>query len=204
MPARRHYVKLTVIGEAANQLRQLPAKEPECVLLREAIERLHPEITAALSNGYSLNDVVELLSSIDDVFTNVSIRTVRKYLDNDGVVGKTSRSPSSDRQSRRFGTRPQRHASRTLSSTPSEHQENAGSSGPPSASAISSASSNCRPLEADAASKANKVTGVPASPLGASTPLRPPSSSEQAHSQTAASPSHRHKPYENSVFRETM
>lgn len=212
MPARRHHVKLTVIGEAANQLRHLPPKEPESVPLREAIERLCPEIKAALSSGYSLNDVVELLNSIDDVFTNLSVRTVRKYLDNDRAVGETSQSPSSGRQSRRSGTRPQSHASRTRSSTSSEQQESTGSSGLPSASAISSTLANCTPLEADTASETEKVTGAPVSPLGASTRLPPPSLSEQSRFQVAVSPSCQHEPkgnhngasIENAAFWEAM
>jgi len=66
------------LEEAAKRLTDLDPKEPEAVPIREAVQRLQPQIKAALDKGYSYDDVLTLLSEIDPAFRSVAASTLRK------------------------------------------------------------------------------------------------------------------------------
>ena len=55
-------VSIEAIKKAERMLSALPAKEPEKKLISEALLELKPQIEAALTRGYSREDVVDLLT----------------------------------------------------------------------------------------------------------------------------------------------
>jgi hypothetical protein len=56
-------VPKTIVEQATVTLRDLPDKPKEELSLKEAMERMHDYITAALTKGYSLEEVADLLSN---------------------------------------------------------------------------------------------------------------------------------------------
>ncbi|MFD1625097.1 hypothetical protein [Azospirillum griseum] len=73
-------VKISVLEEAAKRLTELDPKVPEAIPIREAVQRLQPQIKASLDKGYSYDDILTLLSKIDAAFGSVAASTLRKYL----------------------------------------------------------------------------------------------------------------------------
>jgi hypothetical protein len=70
-------VPKTIIEQAAVTLRDLPEKPKEELSLKEAMEQMHDYITAALTKGYSLEELAELLS---DRGVDISVSSLKYYV----------------------------------------------------------------------------------------------------------------------------
>lgn len=60
--AIKKVVEISAIAAAKKFLEKAPAKEPSTLPLMKALERLKPEIEAALKRGYSREEVIKLMA----------------------------------------------------------------------------------------------------------------------------------------------
>lgn len=186
MPARIHYVTIAVVDKAAERLSQLPPKEPENIPISGAIQRLRPKIDAALNNGYSLDDAVEILRDLDEVFTRVSVKTIRRYFDADDVNVSGSRPKTARRRTRNAGARPQPHETGSGPAQSAELPSMSGGTGVDNASAPSpSAAGEVLPSEQNAGAMVD-MSAAQASPTVPSLPTTSPASPVPADLQTTA------------------
>jgi len=84
---RKQYVSEEQTNKALVALTEM-AKKPKCLTLQQAIEKMRPKILLALQQGYTQQDVAELLKTID---IQISLVTLRQYLraGDDAVTAKT-------------------------------------------------------------------------------------------------------------------
>ena len=80
-------VSKTFIEKAALTLQDLPEKPKEELLLREAMEEMYDDITAALAKGYSLEEVVAILN---DKGININIPSLKYYMSRIGRKRNTA------------------------------------------------------------------------------------------------------------------
>lgn len=87
MAKRKQYVSEEQTNKALAALTEL-AKKPKFLTLQQAIEKIRPKILIALQQGYTQQDVVELLKTID---IQISLVTLRQYLKagNDATTSRT-------------------------------------------------------------------------------------------------------------------
>ncbi len=91
MAKRKQHVSEEQTRKAEVALTEM-AKKPKFLTLQQTIEKIRPKITAVIEQGYSYQDVVEVLKSLD---IQISIVTLRQYLKVDaGANGQKKGSPA--------------------------------------------------------------------------------------------------------------
>jgi|GEM_PF-4967575 len=81
-------VKRDEIASAIEVLNGLPQKEPDEFSRRAAIEKMFPDIQAALARGYSLLEIFERLQKVVPDFANMKFSSFRTFVSEHGKSTK--------------------------------------------------------------------------------------------------------------------
>jgi hypothetical protein len=81
-------VALVDIEDVRTKLRELPEKKSERATRKLAIQSMRAEIEGAIKKGYSLEEIVAIITQTNSDIAGISLATVRAYLKEDRTAAK--------------------------------------------------------------------------------------------------------------------